>query len=76
VGSPSLRHSLVVNELWLIPGGVLLLGGAATVALLRSAAEESRLLLEELVRQREVGSALRRLEQSLRTTGGVLRVRK
>ena len=65
-----------MSPLWLLPGLVLLVGGAAVVALLRSAAEESRLLLDELVRQREVGQSLRRLDASLRTAGGVLRDRK
>jgi hypothetical protein len=65
-----------VNPLWLVPGLVALIGGAAIVALLRSAAEESRLLLDELVRQREVGRSLRRLDESLRAAGGVLRDRK
>ena len=75
MGVPSL-HSRFVNPLWLVPGLVLLVGGAAIVGLLRSAAEESRLLLDELVRQREVGRSLRRLDDSLRTAGGVLRDRK
>jgi len=57
----------------LIPGGVLLLGGAAVLAVLRSAGEESKLLLDELVRQREVGHSLRRLDESLRAVGGTLR---
>ena len=65
-----------MSPLWLLPGLVLLVGGAAIVALLRSASEESRLLLDELVRQREVGRSLRRLDESLRTAGGVLRDRK
>lgn len=65
-----------MNPLWLLPGLVLLIGAAVVIGLLRSAAEESRLLLEELVRQREVGSSLRRLEGSLRTAGGTLRDRK
>ena len=65
-----------MNPLWLLPGLVLLVGGAAVVGLLRSAAEESRLLLDELVRQREVGRSLRRLDESLRTAGGALRDRK
>ena len=65
-----------MNPLWLVPGLVALIGGAAVVALLRSAAEESRLLLDELVRQREVGRSLRGLDESLRTAGGVLRDRK
>jgi hypothetical protein len=54
----------------LIPGLVLLIGGAAIVALLRSAAEESRLLLVELRLQREVVDAVDRLGSSLRTLRG------
>jgi len=73
VGVPSLRHWQRLSPLWLIPGGVLLLGGAAVLAVLRSAAEESKLLLDELVRQREVGRSLRRLDESLRAVGGTLR---
>ena len=65
-----------MSALWLVPGLVVLVGGAAIVGLLRSAAEESRLLLDELVRQREVGRSLRRLDESLRTAGGALRDRK
>ena len=65
-----------MSPIWLIPGLVALVGGAAIVALLRSAAEESRLLLDELVRQREVGQALRRLDESLRDVGGALKARK
>ena len=75
MGDPSL-HSRFVSPLWLLPGLVVLIGGAAIVGLLRSAAEESRLLLDELVRQREVGQSLRRLDETLRSTGGVLRDRK
>ena len=75
MGDPSL-HSRFVSPRWLVPGLVILVGGAAIVGLLRSAAEESRLLLDELVRQRDVGRSLRRLDESLRTTGGVLRDRK
>lgn len=75
MGDPSL-HSRFVNPLWLLPGLVVLVGGAAIIGLLRSAAEESRLLLDELVRQREVARSLRRLDESLRTAGGVLRDRK
>ncbi|HEX4905251.1 MAG TPA: hypothetical protein VFU93_07360 [Acidimicrobiales bacterium] len=65
-----------MSPLWLVPGLVVLIGGAAIVGLLRSAAEESRLLLDELVRQREVGQSLRRLDESLRSASGVLRDRK
>jgi hypothetical protein len=57
----------------LIPGVVILVGGAVIVALLRSAADEARLLHEELVRQREVGTSLRALETSLRGVGSPLR---
>jgi hypothetical protein len=44
--------------------------------LLRAAAEESKLLLEELVRQREVGTSLRRLETTLRAGSLPRRVRR
>ena len=54
-----------MSPLWLIPGFVLLVGSAAIVALLRSTAEESRLLAEEIGRQREVGEAIRRLGAAL-----------
>ncbi len=65
-----------MSPLWLVPGAVVLVGGAAIVALLRSAAEESRLLLDELVRQREVGRSLRRLDASLRVATGTSRDRR
>ena len=65
-----------MSPLWLLPGLVVLVGGAAIVGLLRAAAEESRLLHDELVRQREVGRSLRRLDESLRAASGVLRDRK
>jgi hypothetical protein len=55
---------------------VILIGGAVVTFLLRGAAEESKLLLEELVRQREVGSSLRRLETSLRVVSLPQRVRR
>lgn len=76
MGVPSLRDSQFVSPLWLLPGLVLLVGGAAIVGLLRSAAEESRLLLDELVRQRDLGRSLRRLDESLRTAGGALKAHK
>jgi len=59
-----------VSPLWLIPGLVLLLGSVAIVALLRSAAEEAKLLAGEIRRQREVSDALRRLGDALRTLRG------
>jgi hypothetical protein len=65
-----------VNPLWLVPGLVLLVGGAATVALLRGAAEEARLLLDELGRQREVGASARRLSASLARLESPLRGRR
>lgn len=65
-----------MSPIWLVPGLVVLVGGAAIVALVRSAAEEARLLHEELVRQREVGQALRGLERGLRTAGSPLRARR
>lgn len=65
-----------MSPIWLIPGLVALVGGAAIVALLRSAAEESRMLLEELHRQREIGSSLRRLNDSVQAAAGSLRERR
>lgn len=65
-----------MSVLWLVPGLVVLIGGALILALLRSAAEESKLLLDEIRRQREVGSAIRGLDESVRGVGGSLRARK
>lgn len=65
-----------MSPIWLIPGLVALVGGALLVALLRSAAEESRMLLEELHRQREVGSSLRRLNDSVHAAAGKLANRR
>ena len=65
-----------MSPLWLIPGLVALVGGALVVALLRSAAEESRMLLEELHRQREIGTSLRRLNDSVHTAAGKLADRR
>jgi cytochrome c-type biogenesis protein CcmH/NrfF len=59
--------------LWLIPGLVVLLGSAILVALLRHAAEEARLLADELARQREVAEAVNRLGATVRSTGWSLR---
>jgi hypothetical protein len=57
-----------MSPLWLLPGGVVLLGGAVIVALLRGAAEEATMLSEALARQRDVGAAVRRLHDSVRST--------
>lgn len=65
-----------MSAVWLIPLLVALVGGVLVVALLRSAAEESRMLLEELHRQREVGSSLRRLHDSLHAAAGKLADRR
>ena len=65
-----------MNPLWLLPGGVALIGGAVVAFLLRAAAEESKLLLDELVRQRDVGTSLRRLETTLRAGSLPRRVRR
>jgi cytochrome c-type biogenesis protein CcmH/NrfF len=59
-----------MSPLWLIPGLVLLIGSAAIVALLRSTAEEAKLLAEEIGRQREVGESIRRLGEALRALRG------
>jgi hypothetical protein len=61
-----------VNPVWLIPMAALLVGGAAIVAFGRSALEESRLLVEELGRQRDVAAALRRLGDGLADLGATL----
>ena len=65
-----------MSPIWLIPGLVALIGGALVVALLRSAAEESRMLLDELHRQREIGTSLRRLNDSVRSAAGRLADRR
>lgn len=65
MGPAALPDSRFVNPLWLIPGGVALLGGAAVVALLRNAAEEAKLLLDAVARQRDVGRSARRLATEL-----------
>ena len=65
-----------MSPLWLIPGGVALLGGGVILALLRSAAEEAKLLSEELARQRDVATAVRRLGDELRRTEGPRRGRR
>ena len=65
-----------MSPIWLVPGLVALVGGAAIVALLRSVAEESQLLLEELRRQREIGSSLRRLNDTVQSAAGSLRDRR
>jgi ADP-ribose pyrophosphatase YjhB (NUDIX family) len=57
-----------VNPLWLIPGGVVLVGGAALVALLRNVTEEARLLVDAIARQREVAEAARRLAAEIAVT--------
>ena len=65
-----------MSPLWLIPGGIALLGGAVILALLRSAAEEARLLHAELAEQRHVASAVRRLGDEVRRIEGPLRGRR
>jgi hypothetical protein len=55
-----------VSPLWLIPGAVVVLGGAVILALLRSAGEEAKLLAEELARQRQVGAAVHQLGDEVR----------
>lgn len=65
-----------MSPLWLLPGLILLVGGAAIVALLKSVAEEAHLLASELGRQREVGDALRGLGTDLHGIGGPLRSRR
>ena len=58
-----------MNPVWLVPLAAVLVGGAAVVALLRSAAEEVRLLADEIGRQRDVGDSLRRLGAGLTDLG-------
>lgn len=65
-----------MSPLWLIPGLVALLGAALVLALVRSAAEEARLLADELGRQREVGAALGRLRDALGAAEGAFRDRR
>lgn len=59
-----------MSPLWLIPGLIALLGAALVLALVRSAAEEVRLLADELGRQREIGAAVGRLRDGLRAAEG------
>ena len=61
-----------MDPVWLIPVAALLNGGAAIVALGRSALEEARLLADELGRQREVAASLRRLGDGLAELGATL----
>lgn len=65
-----------MSPLWLIPGLVVLLGTALVLALLRAAADEARLLAEEVGRQREVAHAVRRLGDALRATSEALPARR
>lgn len=60
-----------MSPLWLLPGLILLVGGAAIVALLKSVAEEARLLTAELERQHEVADALRGLGTDLHGIAGL-----
>lgn len=60
----------MMSPLWLLPGLIMLVGGAAIVALLRSVAEEARLLAGELGRQREVADALRGVGRDLQGIAG------
>jgi cytochrome c-type biogenesis protein CcmH/NrfF len=55
-----------MSPLWLVPGGVVLVGGAVIVASLRHTAEEAKLLADEIARQRDVGVAARHLRESVR----------
>jgi len=61
-----------VDPVWLIPVAALLVGGAAIVALGRSAVDEARLLTAELARQRALVDALVRLGEGLSDLGGHL----
>ena len=65
-----------MNPLWLVPGLVLLVGGVATVAFLRGAVEETKLLVDEIGRQREVAAAGRRLATAFAGLGSPLKGRR
>jgi hypothetical protein len=65
-----------LSPLWLLSGLVLLIGSTAALALLRSAADEARLLTEELARQGEIGAAIRRLADAIRVLEGRFRGRR
>lgn len=56
-----------MNPLWLLTGAVVVVGGAVILALLRNAAEEAKLLADELARQRQVAGAVRRLGDEVRS---------
>ena len=58
-----------MNPVWLVPLAALLIGGAAIVALVRSAAEEATLLADELGRQRDVVDSLGRLRVAMSDLG-------
>jgi cytochrome c-type biogenesis protein CcmH/NrfF len=65
-----------VSPLWLLPGLVLLIGGAAVLALLRVAADEARLLAEELSHQGEITAAISRVHGSIRVLEGRFKRRR
>jgi hypothetical protein len=65
-----------VSPLWLIAGLVWLVGTAAVLALLRETADEARMLNEELLQQREIGTSLGRLHESIRVLEGRIRGRR
>ena len=65
-----------MNPLWLITGGVALLGAAILIPLLKGAAEEARSLTEELARTRQVSDAIERLRGEVMRTRRPLRRRR
>lgn len=65
-----------MNPLWLLTGAVVVVGGAVILALLRNAAEEAKLLADELARQRQVAGAVRRLGDEVRAARSPFRGRR
>lgn len=58
-----------MNPVWLVPVLMVLLGGAALVALLRTTGEAARALRSELVRFGELHVALGRLRAEVQAGG-------
>jgi hypothetical protein len=65
-----------LNPLWLLTGAVVVVGGAVILALLRNAAEEAKLLADELARQRQLAGAVRRLGDEVRGARSPFRGRR
>jgi hypothetical protein len=62
-----------MNPVWLVPLFVLAVGGAAMVALLRSANESARELAAEVARFGELHGALARIRTELQTGSDAVR---